>query len=242
MQFRDLKKAPKENENSDPAEANAGKDDDWVSIAVEPVLVRCIGSALCCHNVFILQKADEDQCEEEEEDEEADVDEEEADACEDEVGSEEDPEDEGGDDPPKSKAKKAKPDSKKSINKVLGKQPKSEKGKVDGVGAGAVAAAALHTDFDVDTLIKDSKWKEGEPVPYAFLVAAFNEIAPQSKRLAIIATLTNTFRCAIRLTPEDLLPMVYLCTNRVRYSSLLVLYIAALSSVPLQTLYRYLGT
>ena len=131
----------------------------------------------------------------------------------------EDPEEHHGDEPPKSKAKKKKADSNKSINSVLVKQPKTEKGKVDGVGAGAVAAAALHTDFDVEALIKDSKWKEGEPVPYAFLVAAFNEIAPQSKRLAIIATLTNTFRCAIRLTPADLLPMVYLCTSRVRYSS-----------------------
>lgn len=158
---------------------------------------------------ILLQKAEEDESEEED-DEDADEDENEADACEEEDEEEAD----AGDDPPKSKAKKAKSDSKKSVNKLL-KHPKGDKGKVDGVGAGAIAAAALHTDFDLDSLIKDSKWKEGEPVPYAFLVGAFNEIAPQSKRLAIIATLTNTFCCAIRLTPADLLPMVYLCTSRV---------------------------
>ena len=176
--------------------------------------MRC---AADCLNVLFLQKAEESDSEQAEEDNEDDnVDVDEADACEEAEDGEEDAEGEG-DQPSKSKAKKTKSESKKSINDAL-KRPKTEKGKVDGVGAGAVAAAALHTDFDVEALIKDSKWKEGEPVPYAFLVAAFNEIAPQSKRLAIIATLTNTFRCAIRLTPADLLPMVYLCTSRVRFS------------------------
>jgi hypothetical protein len=168
-----------------------------------------------CQDVIVLQGPEEigsDDTEGDEDDEDV-VDEDE------ELSGEDEPEEDDGDAPAKSKEKKEKPVSNRSINSVLGKQLKIEKGKVDGVGAGAVAAAALHTDFDLEALIKDSKWNEGEPVPYAFLVAAFNEIAPQSKRLAIIATLTNTFRCAIRLTPEDLLPMVYLCTSRVCYSA-----------------------
>jgi hypothetical protein len=180
-------------------------------------------------DILILQESKEVGSEEDEEEDEGAVDKGE------ELGAAEEPADEGGGAPAKSKAKKDMPASNMNVNNVLGKQPKGEKGKVDGVGVGAVAAAALHTDFNVDTLIKDSKWKEGEPVPYAFLVAAFNEIAPQSKRLAIIATLTNTFRCAIRLTPEDLLPMVYLCTSRVCYLAPHFIYGACLLQfAPLQ--------
>lgn len=109
----------------------------------------------------------------------------------------------------------AKPDG-KNVHEVLGKPKKGDAVKVEGVGAGAVAAASLHSGFDLESLTSGNKWDAGAPVPYAFLVAAFNEIAPQSKRLAIIASLTNHFRCVIRLSPEDLLPMVYLCTSRVR--------------------------
>jgi DNA ligase 1 len=104
----------------------------------------------------------------------------------------------------------------KSVHEALVKPKKGDTVKVDGVGAGAVAAASLHSGFDVEALTSGHRWEQGAPVPYAFLVSAFNEIAPESKRLAIIATLTNAFRCVIQLTPEDLLPMVYLCASRVR--------------------------
>lgn len=104
---------------------------------------------------------------------------------------------------------------KPSIHSMLGKRKGAAATKVDGVGAGALAAAALHADFDVDAHVAVAKWQAGQPVPYAFLAATFNEIAPQSKRLAIIAALTNCMRCVIALTPSDLLPMVYLCTSKV---------------------------
>lgn len=106
-------------------------------------------------------------------------------------------------------------EGKLSVNNVLGKRKISAVTKVDGVGAGAVAAASLHADFDLEAHVALAKWKAGDPVPYAFLAATFNEIAPQSKRLGIIATLTNSMRCIVSLTPSDLLPMVYLCTSKV---------------------------
>ncbi|KAL4857383.1 DNA ligase 1 [Chlorella vulgaris] len=86
------------------------------------------------------------------------------------------------------------------------------KGKVEGVGAGAVSAAAEHANFDVSKLVS---WKEGEPVPFAFLTAAFELIGEEPKRLIMTRHLINTFRAVIATTPADLLPMVYLCTNRV---------------------------
>lgn len=84
--------------------------------------------------------------------------------------------------------------------------------KMDGVGAGALAAAALHANFDLDAL---AKWPAGEAVPYEFIATTFDEICEETKRLAIIGMLCNAFRAVIAHTPEDLLPMVYLCISKV---------------------------
>ena len=87
---------------------------------------------------------------------------------------------------------------------------------MEGVGSGAVSAAALHKNFDLDALAADTPWKAGEAVPYLFLANTFDNIAPETKRLAIVAMLTGAFRAIIELTPDDLLPAVYLCVSRVR--------------------------
>lgn len=85
-------------------------------------------------------------------------------------------------------------------------------GKVDGVGTLAIKAAAEHGSFDLAKIVT---WKEGERVPFSFLADTFNAIGDESKRLVITSMLVNAFRAVIATTPEDLLPMVYLCTNRV---------------------------
>ena len=83
---------------------------------------------------------------------------------------------------------------------------------VEGVGTGSLAAAALHADFDLEKL---APWKEGSPVPFAFLAAAFEAIGSDSKRLAKTQQLVNVFRAILGRTLRDLLPAVYLCTNQV---------------------------
>ena len=83
---------------------------------------------------------------------------------------------------------------------------------MEGVGTGSLAAAALHADFDLEEL---APWKEGSPVPFAFLAAAFEAIGSDSKRLAKTQQLVNMFRAILGRTPQDLLPTVYLCTNQV---------------------------
>lgn len=87
--------------------------------------------------------------------------------------------------------------------------------KMEGVGTGALAAASLHKNFELKDVIRSAPWKAGEDVPYAFLAATFDDIAPESKRLAIISMLTAAFRAIIQLTPADLLPAVYLCLSKV---------------------------
>ncbi|GAB4820174.1 hypothetical protein N2152v2_007220 [Parachlorella kessleri] len=108
--------------------------------------------------------------------------------------------------PPAAKAKK----EKKALGKAAGKSKTA--GKVDGVGKGAVTAAAEHSAFDLSKL---ATWEAGKPVPFSFLADTFEAIADEPKRLAITGLLIRAFRTVVATTPEDLLPIVYLCTNRV---------------------------
>lgn len=57
-------------------------------------------------------------------------------------------------------------------------------------------------------------WTEGEGVPYSALANAFAKIEGTTKRLEKLETTTKLFVKVIQLTPEDLLPCVYLCINR----------------------------
>ena len=52
-------------------------------------------------------------------------------------------------------------------------------------------------------------------VPYLAIARTFEKIEEETKRLKIIATLTNLFRSVILLSPNELLQCVYLCLNKV---------------------------
>lgn len=77
---------------------------------------------------------------------------------------------------------------------------------------GAIKAAAEHADFDLSKVVT---WHHGAPVPFGFLADTFEAIAQESKRLNITRILIGAFRAVIASTPGDLLPMIYLCCNRV---------------------------
>jgi len=81
---------------------------------------------------------------------------------------------------------------------------------MEGVGGGALEAAAKQAEYEVD-----AAWPAGQPVPYGYLAEVFETIAEESKRLVITEQLTKAFRTILATTPEDLLPCVYLCVNRV---------------------------
>lgn len=51
-------------------------------------------------------------------------------------------------------------------------------------------------------------------VPYSALARTFAEIENVSARLKMIEILSNYLRSVIVLTPEDLLPSIYLCLNK----------------------------
>ncbi|XP_034251987.1 DNA ligase 1 isoform X3 [Thrips palmi] len=62
--------------------------------------------------------------------------------------------------------------------------------------------------------VDDACWKHGEKIPYMALAKTMEAIESVSARLKIIEILANFFRSVIVLSPEELLPSVYLCLNK----------------------------
>ena len=62
---------------------------------------------------------------------------------------------------------------------------------MEGVGQGALAAAAKHGSVDVAALV-NGKWESGKPVPFEFLADTFEAIAETSKRLDIVNLLVRS--------------------------------------------------
>ncbi|CAH0391028.1 unnamed protein product [Bemisia tabaci] len=62
--------------------------------------------------------------------------------------------------------------------------------------------------------IDDATWKQNEKVPYMALACTLTAIEGVSARLKMISILANYFRSVIVLSPEDLLPSVYMCLNQ----------------------------
>eukprot|EP00127_Corallochytrium_limacisporum_P000533 Clim_evm8s16 gene=Clim_evmTU8s16 len=58
-------------------------------------------------------------------------------------------------------------------------------------------------------------YSPGEPVPYATVAHAFEILEKEQGRRRITQTLTSLFAEIMDKTPEDLLPCVYLCSNRI---------------------------
>ncbi|XP_073007258.1 DNA ligase 6 isoform X2 [Typha latifolia] len=57
-------------------------------------------------------------------------------------------------------------------------------------------------------------WKSGQPAPYLHLARTFDLVEQEKGKIKTTAMLCNMFRSLLALSPDDLLPAVYLCTNR----------------------------
>ncbi|PNF25916.1 DNA ligase 1 [Cryptotermes secundus] len=62
--------------------------------------------------------------------------------------------------------------------------------------------------------VDDACWSRGDKVPYLALTRTLEAIEGVSARLKIIEILANYFRSVMLLSPDDLLPSVYLCLNK----------------------------
>jgi DNA ligase-1 len=58
-------------------------------------------------------------------------------------------------------------------------------------------------------------WREGQPAPYIHLVRTFASVESEKGKIKAMSMLCNMFRSLFALSPEDVLPAVYLCTNKI---------------------------
>ncbi|CAB1098420.1 unnamed protein product [Ectocarpus sp. CCAP 1310/34] len=76
-------------------------------------------------------------------------------------------------------------------------------------------AASLVIAKTEDLLAKAS-WKKGQPVPFSAVAEMFDRVEQTSKRLEIQEILRGFLCTVIALTPEDLVPCVYLACNQIK--------------------------
>ncbi|XP_061338342.1 DNA ligase 6 isoform X2 [Gastrolobium bilobum] len=58
-------------------------------------------------------------------------------------------------------------------------------------------------------------WRDGEPAPYLHLARTFNLLEDEKGKIKATSMLCNMFRSLLALSPADVLPAVYLCTNKI---------------------------
>lgn len=58
-------------------------------------------------------------------------------------------------------------------------------------------------------------WTAGQPAPYLHLARTFDLVEREKGKIKTTAMLCNMFRSLLALSPDDVLPAVYLCTNKI---------------------------
>lgn len=63
--------------------------------------------------------------------------------------------------------------------------------------------------------IEHACWIAGQPAPYLHLARTFDLVEKEKGKIKTIAIFCNMFRSLLALSPDDVLPAVYLCTNKI---------------------------
>ncbi|XP_034592863.1 DNA ligase 6 isoform X2 [Setaria viridis] len=63
--------------------------------------------------------------------------------------------------------------------------------------------------------IEHACWTAGQPAPYLHLARTFNLVEKEKGKIKTTAAFCNMFRSLLALSPDDVLPAVYLCTNKI---------------------------
>ena len=114
---------------------------------------------------------------------------------------------------PKSEEKASSSGSAKKVNPfaaMMGKSPKVEGGESNSKGI-EYEEIVKKSKYDP---IDDAIWKQGQKTPYLAFSKTLQAIEATSGRLKTIEILSNYFRSVMVLSPDDLLPSVYMCLNK----------------------------
>ncbi|XP_039054171.1 DNA ligase 6-like isoform X2 [Hibiscus syriacus] len=63
--------------------------------------------------------------------------------------------------------------------------------------------------------IEHACWRSGQLAPYVHLARTFDLVGSQNGKIKATSMLCNMFRSLLALSPEDVLPAVYLCTHKI---------------------------
>ncbi|KAI3451800.1 hypothetical protein Pfo_008465 [Paulownia fortunei] len=63
--------------------------------------------------------------------------------------------------------------------------------------------------------IEHACWRKGQLAPYIHIARTFDLVEEEKGKLKATSMLCNMFRSLLALSPEDVLPAVYLCTNKI---------------------------
>ncbi|KAL9427711.1 hypothetical protein AB3S75_029819 [Citrus x aurantiifolia] len=63
--------------------------------------------------------------------------------------------------------------------------------------------------------IEHACWSSGQPAPYIHLARTFDLVEAERGKIKAMSMLCNMFRSLLALSPDDVLPAVYLCTNKI---------------------------
>ncbi|KAK9116185.1 hypothetical protein Sjap_015132 [Stephania japonica] len=63
--------------------------------------------------------------------------------------------------------------------------------------------------------VEHACWRAGEPAPYLHLARTFDLVERERGKIKATGILCNMFRSLLVLSPKDVLPAVYLCTNKI---------------------------
>lgn len=76
-------------------------------------------------------------------------------------------------------------------------------------------ASSVALPFEKYNPVEHACWSAGESAPYLHLARTFDLVEQESGKLKTTVMLCNMFRSLLALSPEDVLPAIYLCTNRI---------------------------
>ncbi|XP_015169094.1 DNA ligase 1 isoform X11 [Solanum tuberosum] len=65
------------------------------------------------------------------------------------------------------------------------------------------------------TWVTKACWSKGQAAPYIHLARTFELVKEEKGKIKATSMLCNMFRSLLALSPEDVLPAVYLCTNKI---------------------------
>ncbi|XP_066312342.1 DNA ligase 6 isoform X3 [Miscanthus floridulus] len=85
------------------------------------------------------------------------------------------------------------------------------------VGTSLAHADSANTSLPIEKYlpIEHACWTAGQPAPYLHLARTFDLVEKEKGKIKTTSMFCNMFRSLLALSPDDVLPAVYLCTNKI---------------------------